>query len=142
MVLPNDEESEELRAEVRVFATYLVGTAPELSLSERYVAACRKLLEPGTEAEQAAVAWAVRHPGALAHLDGAAGLLRPDSLLRRKLLLVAALLEATPRHADAFLPVRSSAPGLVLRLAWTGIAAAYHALVGAVLLRIAERPQA
>lgn len=145
MVLSNEERVAELRGEVRVFAVYLVGTAPELDLVERYVAASTELLGPGGDdggKERAVVRAAVRDPRRLPYLDGACGLWRPDSLLRKKLLITAALLEATPRHADSFLAVRTSTLGLGLRLAGLGIASAFHALVGAWMLRSVERSAA
>ena len=54
-----------------------------------------------------------RHPRLLGIIDGGLALRRPRSVVRQRLLLMAAILEASPDHADRFLPVGSVA---VLRL--------------------------
>lgn len=127
-----DEES--LRAEAVLFADYLLGTRPSPAVVERYVAASSALSSgPAGRRDEALLAACRRHPRALPFLDAAAGVLAPDSLLRRKLLVMAAILEATTDCAPDFLPGTVSAASFVGRLTWLGIVAGFEVAVGVVL---------
>ena len=128
------EDEEALRAEALLFTGYLLGQRPEPEWVERYVAACRTLLpRPPDPRDEALLAFCARHPRAVAYLDAAAGLLARESLLRKKILVMAAILETTTRCAPEFLPRTASAPALVARLAGLGITAAFETFVGAAL---------
>ena len=83
-----------------------------------------------------------RRPWSVGSLDGAAALLDPGGLLRSKVLVMSALLEATPGHADDFLPCSVSAPALLWRLASSGTVAVLQAAVGALLYRLVGRARA
>ncbi len=122
---------EELRWEAKVFGRYLIGREVAPHLVERYVqahGALGALLGAGEESR--AVAFARRRPRLLPFLDAAAALLDPRGLLRRKLLLMLAVLEASPEYAAEFLPRPQSRTLLVARLAGRGIAAAFKAAAG------------
>jgi len=56
--------------------------------------------------------------------------------------VMSALLEATPGHADDFLPCSVSAPALLWRLASSGTVAVLQAAVGALLYRLVGRARA
>lgn len=123
-----------LAAEAAVFCQYLVGRAPQRAWVDRYVAACRvHFTAPPSARDAALLSFCVRHPRAVPLLDAAAGLLAGDGLLRRKILLMASLLEATPECAPAFVPRPTSAPGFVARATGLALLAACEAAAGAVL---------
>jgi hypothetical protein len=86
--------------------------------------------------------FARRRPWSIGLLDAAAALLDPGGLLRCKVLVMSALLEATPAHADDFLPRSASAPALIWRLASSGTVAVLQAAVGALLYRLVGRARA
>jgi NADH dehydrogenase len=89
-----------LAGEARLLGGYLVGVDPAPDLVARYEAACRRLFGDETDAE---LLFVRRHAWALPWLDAAIGLMRPASALRQRILLMAAILEATPRHSAFFL---------------------------------------
>jgi hypothetical protein len=129
-----------LEVEGRIFARYLLGrdTAPELIA--RYTVASRRLLRGPWEPRDAALLGFVhRHPWSVSLLDAACGLLRPTGLLRSKLLIMTAILEASPTHAADFLPRTSSTPSLLARLAALGALAAGRAVAGVLLYLPAGR---
>jgi hypothetical protein len=128
-----------LETEARVFGRYLVGEVPTQELVERYAAANRRLAHSIGSEDAAVVAFARRHPWSVGFLDAAAALLRPDGLLRSKILMMAAILETTPRFAEEFLPRPVPRLVLLVRGAAIGLVAVTKAALGLLLHPIARR---
>jgi hypothetical protein len=126
--------------EARIFARYLVGRDASPAHVERFVAASRTHF-PGPLApdDAALLAWVRRHPWSIGPLDAACGLARPGGALRNRVLLMAAVLEATPEFADHFLPHHLGPLALVARVGVAGALAVTSALGGLLLLRLAVR---
>jgi len=138
-----EPEDQELELEGRLFGRYLVGREPPRELVERYREANRILLggtAPGSDA--AVIAFARRHPWSIPFLDGAAGLLRPGSLLRNKILVMAAVLEASPAFAEEFLSRTVHPVSLVLRVLGLATLAVVRAAVGVLVYAAAARSRA
>ena len=138
-----EPEDQELELEGRLFGRYLVGREPPRELVERYREANRILLggtAPGSDA--AVIAFARRHPWSISFLDGAAGLLRPGSLLRNKILVMAAVLEASPVFTEEFLSRTVHPVSLVLRVLGLGTLAVVRAAVGVLVYAAAARSRA
>jgi hypothetical protein len=130
-----------LELEARVLSRYLVGRVPQGALLSRYGDAIRTLLpEPGSAPDEAVVSFVRRHPWSVSLLDAACGLALPRARLREKILVMAAVLEASPDFAEEFLPRTAGRAALLAQLAWLGCLAAARALAGLVLLPIAARP--
>src|SRR5436190_1407965 len=92
--------------------------------------------------KRALVAFARRHAWSVSLLDAASGLLRPGSLLRNKILLMAAILETSPAFADEFLPRDARPLRLLLALLAHGTLAVARAALGAVVYAAAVRSRA
>ncbi len=117
-----------------------MGGEPSDALVARYAAAVRTHFpEPPSAADAAVLACVRRRAWTAGPLDAASGLLHPGNALRNRLLLMAALLEATPEFADAFLPRHVGPLALVARVAGAGAVAVVNALVGAVVYRAVAR---
>jgi hypothetical protein len=124
-----------------LLSRYLVSTEPSPALVERYLAACAARLPPESE-EDALVAAVHAWPRLLGLLDAGAALLDPQGVLRSKLLVMAAVLEASPHCPDAFLPVGAAGFGWVPSALAAGLRGVGKALLGGVLvaaLRAARR---
>jgi hypothetical protein len=117
-------------------ADYLIGQRPPPELQQRYAAACRMRLRDDADAE---LRFARRHPQLWPFLDGATGILRPQSSVRQRVLLMAALLEATPDYAEFFLKPPEKPLRLTARVAWQGTRAVVKIAVGIPLLLWARR---
>lgn len=121
-----------LGAECRVFTRHLLGVEPAAAVVDAYVAAHERA--PHYAAETAfdvrLVAVAARHP-LLARLADAYGrLLAPTGLLRRKLVLLLAILETTPPHYRAVdAPLAGGVVATVAALAYQGVTAALGAIL-------------
>ena len=138
-----DGSDQALAAEAHAFGRYLVGRPPPAELVARYRDASRVLFTaPVTPAEAAVVGFVRRHPWSVSLLDAATGLLRPASLLRSKILVMAAILETSPEFADDFLfrPVHPLV--LALRVAGLGLLVVGRVLVGMALYPAAARSRA
>ncbi len=120
----------------RLISRYLMDADPPVELVNRYVAAHRKLLGDDVISEWEFVR---RHPRLLPYLDAAAGIFAPRSLLRRKILLAAAVLEASPAYAGFFLEENENRLHLLCVLFWQGVRSAVKLAVGLPLLFMARR---
>ncbi len=120
----------------RLIARYLLGVEPPAELVNRYAAAQRKLLGDERSAEWEAVR---RHPRLLPYLDAATGIWARESLLRRKLLLAAAVLEASPLYAEFFINEIDGRLPVIMVLGWQGARGAIKLVLGLPLLLALRR---
>jgi len=88
-------------SEARAFGRYVLGRAIDDRAVELYV---RALTLRGYDGEDPVVRFCVKHRWSIAALDGALALAQKDAPLRKKLLMMAAILETQPRYSDDFLP--------------------------------------
>jgi hypothetical protein len=133
MPYPNaGDANENARTEARTFGRHLLGREIGESAVQLYV---RALAAEGSAGESdALVRYAVARPWTIGALDGAYALTNPGAPLRRKLLLMAAILEAQPEYCDAFLPSNKPFwyPAVV---AWTLARGAVLTGIGLLLVR-------
>jgi hypothetical protein len=127
--------------EGRILSRYVLGGEETTrEILERYARASTVVFQgsppPG---DLAVLRFIRRRPWSLPLLDAAAGLIDPDSLLRKKLLLVVAILEATPAHVETFTPRPSSRVAVMARLAIWGTSSVLKALAGLAILPLARR---
>lgn len=133
-VTVNDSD---LRAEARVFGRYLVGKLPSETLVERYRDANQAL--PAVQGDDPLVAYARSHPWAIPMLDAATGLTAATSLLRKKLLVMTAIIETTPEHVEKTEPRALRLPMLTARLGLAGVKTAVEAALGLALMAVVKR---
>jgi hypothetical protein len=127
-------EVDPLAQECARIVRYLVGAEPGPELVERYRRAHEELFRDPPSGEDQALLDAVRrHVWCLPFLDAATGLAAADSRLRRKILLVVALLETDPALAARFEPESLSLPVLIVRVGLAGVSAVLKAVVGLAL---------
>jgi hypothetical protein len=126
--------------EARLFATYIFpGVVIDPAAIERYVAASRTVFAASPAARDLAIVnFVTRHPWSLRFLDSAAACIAPRTLLRKKLLLMLALLETTTTHAQAFVATPRSRLSVVFRLLWWMACDGCETVVGLVLWPFAQ----
>jgi hypothetical protein len=138
--MPRSVNKADLRTEAIVFGRYLVGSEPAEPLVQRYIEANEMLLAGyGTPEDEAVLDFARRHPWSIAMLDAAAGVRGGASLLRRKLLVMTAIVETTPENVDK---TEQRAVGLPTLVARVGVATARTAMsagAGLVLAAVLRR---
>ncbi|MCC5874707.1 MAG: hypothetical protein JJU11_00680 [Candidatus Sumerlaeia bacterium] len=121
--------------EARILASYLVNRLPRPEHRLRYREAVRRLAIGGSRA----LRLGLRFPVLLGLLDGGCGLVRPDDPLRQRLLVMAAVLEATTDHVEEFLPAPRPIPVLVAVCLYHGVKAAIKGVVGAPFVLLMGR---
>lgn len=127
----------DLRTEAIVFGRYLVGEDPPAELVERYCRANAKLF-PG--ADDTVVAYARQHPWTVPMLDAAAGITEGGtSLLRKKLLVMTAIVETTPALVERTEQRAVGLPRLALRVGAAGARTAFHVVTGLALRALVKR---
>lgn len=134
-------DAADLRREAVWFARYLIDAEPSEALIERYVRANTKVLhDAATAADEAVLAFIHSHPWSIGWLDAGTALLRDAPLLRKKLVVMMAILEATPDHVDATAPVENAGLSrIVWKLGTAGAKAAVKLALGSALAAIVVR---
>ena len=86
-------------------ARYLVGRPPSATLVARYAQAIA-ILRIEIDADERRAWWLTRRaPRLLRVVDGGLALAKPNGTIRHRLHTMLAILEASPDHCEAFLPV-------------------------------------
>ena len=139
MSSPKESELHHLHHEAAALGRYLLGRPAPAEALGRYVEGSLRLFEgSGSREDLAIVDFVRRHSWSLPPLDAACGLLRPQSLLRQKLILMLAILETIPEVASDFLPVPRPRALVVGRLLTAGLVAGLKTAVGLLLLPAAR----
>lgn len=122
--------------EANCFTRYLVGRSASEAICARYVEAQHTLDldQPGSPFDHRLLKAASAHPMICAWLDTAAALLAKDSMMRKRLFVLAALLETQPEYADHFLRPPPNTVGVALQLAWVSCRTFVHFVIGAPTL--------
>jgi hypothetical protein len=123
--------------ECRIIGNYLVGKPLPPELSQRYIDAHGILFPSEAATDLSLVRFVRRYPWSLPFLDARLGFLKSDSLLRQKILLMTAILEATPEFTEFFLPNPMSRCKLFFCLIRYGVSAVTKLLIGLILFPLA-----
>lgn len=136
--------SARLQHEGRVLGRFIIGAQPPGALVDRYAQAHAHLpLEPRAGSDRALVDAAISHAWMLGALDAACALRRPHCTLRRKVIVMCAIVEASPEGAHLFMPKGRAGVLVLLRtLLRAGWAASWRLAIGLPLLAVIGRRRA
>ena len=127
--------------EAAVFARYLLDADCPPELAERYALALRSRSPshpPAHAPGERVHAFALTHPWSLPYIASAAAFLADGAVLRSRLTLMTAILEASPRFAPEFLPRDMPLAPLLATLAGNAVLGALRTIVGVPLLLVAR----
>ena len=114
-----------------MITNYLLGCDPPKEIVGRYVAANIALFgKQIVGAQDSELNFVLRHPSMLPFIEAAAGIIKPDSILRRKIFVMSAILETTPKYANFFLDIPDSIFKILCYLAWNGLRGVIKLAVG------------
>ena len=133
----NSYKDSELEEEALLFARYLLDCDPPREMVSRYIDTIRQLgVNTVTTSDEHILNFSVSHPWSIPFLDAATGILRPEAALRKKIYAMAAVLEASPRYSECFLPVNLSPLVLFSRLITNGFTAFLKVIIGIPMLML------
>jgi hypothetical protein len=122
--------------EGRIFAHYLIGETIPDDIARRYADFC--VLHTRGERRKPSNArlmrFARRRPWSIGLLDAGCALLQKDHLLRRQLLALSAILEASPHYIEHFLPDRRADRLLTPKILYTAARAGIKGAAGCLFL--------
>lgn len=119
--------------EARVFGRYLLRSEAGANAVALYCRAMERRPVSGSERDEKIIRYALRHPRTVGLLDAALAFPARRSALREKLLVMTAILETQPEHAELFLPRRHlSGYWIIAGLRLAG--AAFRLLAGKIVL--------
>jgi hypothetical protein len=118
--------------EAEIFSRYLIGEIPSVELKERYFAACGKLSEANNR-DARIYRMAVKRPALLPCLDAALAFSDRNALLRRKLLVMLAILETTPEYYTKF-STKDESRWKWIALFFRGCSAVFKIMAGKIIL--------
>ena len=130
---------DELRNEAILCGRYLVDREPSEDLIERYARANEVLFAGGTAVDQEVLDFARRHPWSIAMLDASSGVIGGNSLLRKKLLLMTAIVETTPELVERTEPRSVDLPRLALHVGAAGVRTVFNVVSGLALQLVLRR---
>ena len=118
----NLSNRERLKLESVLISKYLIDCIPPKELTERYVNANLILLGNQDHVmKNPELRFIYRYPFVLPFIDAAAGILSPNSIIRKKILIMSAIIEATPTFSDFFLRKPDPLLKLLIILGWHGL---------------------
>jgi hypothetical protein len=129
------EDADALEAEARAVGRYIIGRPIDEQCRLRYARAVVSGVVPLDERSERLLRRAIAHPWLLGLLDGAAAIEHPSGPLRRRFLLMFAILETSPEYSELFLP-RNLTWRDAFSLAWTGARGVGRGIAGVLLLRL------
>ena len=126
--------SELLRQEASLIAHYLLGSQPSPGIVDRYVAGATRCFGSDiTQSDRELLSFVRRHPATLPFFDAASALFNPKSQLRKRILLMVAILETTPEYCSNFFAEPFSKTEFIVRSFLIALTTAVQAAVGLVL---------
>lgn len=123
------------RREAEIFGAYLLGEQPSEQVITLYEQAMDKLKISVNGKDERLLKWMLDNPDAIGMIDSGLALVKPQSVIRRKLLVYLAILESVPQYAHLFLP-SSSPAAYSLYIFWVGARAAFKAVAGVIIVKL------
>jgi len=115
-----------------MFSHYLLDSTPPKEFVERYINAnhALKVMNVVNKSDVKILEYARNHPWSIPFLDAASGILQPNTSLRKKIYIMAAVIEASPKYAEDFLPQNLSPLRLFTQLVINGFTGVIKVIFG------------
>lgn len=135
--MQSSDEQHQMEGEAKRFSSYLIGVTPDDVVVARYVEAILPGLDRAqiSKRDERLLVLTTRFPWLIGSIDGGLALLDPTSEVRRRILVMFALLEANPAYTRYFLP-RKRSPFYAVVVLLLGIRASYRALLGIAIVKV------
>ena len=119
--------------EALIFGKYLIGSRIGEELCERYAAAVKAHQLECIGSDKKVENFILRYSFWIGFIDAALALRNKQSILRKKILVMFAILETVPEYNEYFLPKKYSFTDVLCVIA-SGIRSVYRLIIGMILL--------
>ena len=119
--------------EAKVFGNYLLKRNPDNQSVSLYVSAMEKMQLVLSEKEKRMLGFIMKNKWSVGILDSSLAMFDKRSAVRKKLFVMFAILEVSPRNSAAFLP-RRNPPFYFLYVLYAGIRSVAKSLIGSLLI--------
>jgi hypothetical protein len=118
-----------------IFSQYIIGESADDSITFLFAKDIQTKKVTLDKKDAAVLQMILRHPWTVGMVDAGLALLRPHSEVRRRIYVMFALLEASPKYWQYFLPVERSG-WYIFRIALTGVGSILTSIGGIVLVKV------
>lgn len=118
-----------------MFGFYLAGQNPPPLAVELYISVMEKQKLHAGLKEKKILEFVLKNKWSLAMVDSSDALFQPNSIIRKKLFAMLAILEAMPELCDLFLPDKRSS-FYIFYVFFAGTRAVIKAIAGSILLKL------
>ena len=124
-----------LDKEAQVIATYLLGKKANGQVINLYQQAMQVLELNYINKDRKILQLLMKRRYLLPYLDAGLAILRPNSVVRQKILVMSAIIETQPQYASLFLNQKRSFFYL-FTIAWVGTRSILKAILGIILVKV------
>ncbi len=121
--------------EANLLAKYLGAEVDDENLLNKYIIAIEKLGLILSQNEEKTISKIIKMPFLLPFLDGAWALQKPENGIRKRILIMSALIETEPKYVNLFL-LQKDARFPVINIVFCGFLAVLKGVIGVILLVI------
>jgi len=122
-----------MQHEAKLFAQYLGVKVDDKVLLTKYSDAIEKLKFSLNEKEENILWYLLKMPFLLPFLDGAWAFLKPENGIRKRILVMNALIETQPQYVQFFLN-QKDVPFPIIKLIFRGLVAVLRGIIGVLLI--------
>lgn len=124
-----------MQREAKLFAQYLGAKADDEALLKKYINAIEKLKLSLSEKEESVLRYLIKMPFLLPFADGAWAFLNPKNGIRKRILIMSALIETEPQYVQCFLNEKDVSFS-VFKLIIRGSVAVLRGIIGVFLILV------
>lgn len=128
-------EKPDYKKETARLGKYLIGKIPTEKESSLYSEAMNRLNIVLDKKEENLWSFMMKNSWSIGCVDGALALKNPDSLIRKKIFVMLAILETSTENTKYFLPMNFG--GLYfMKIVFAGVRSIFRAMVGIILISL------
>lgn len=117
--------------EAEIFGKYLLGKVPNEKSIALYEKAMEELRISPVRNEERLLRFMLKNPGSVKWIDSALAMFRKESQIRKRMLVMCAILETQPEYVELFLPKRTN----MIYILWVGACAVFRSFVGVLMIK-------
>jgi len=119
--------------EAEIFGKYIIGIPINDEVIEFYCQSLKDTKIEETPKQTELLNRCIKNPRLIPYYDAALSILKPEHLIKKRLMRMFAILETRTEYTELFLG-RKFSKFYMLKIAWTGIRAVFKTLIGIIII--------